>query len=311
MPTLRTTLALTVALATALTAPLAQQPAAKWSPDLLAEAAERTVGAEPVALPQPGGELPTRYEVRLVASRTKGTGSLAVTVRDAAGQTLRLFAEGTTSQTKVTLHWIVDDGRIEAGTGTTLTKASNPERDQAGEQAGDPASDASATPWTVRASGAEFRLDGLRWRDAPASQKKATVAEQPQRNPAKAKPDLMQRLAQRQRWTGTIDSDRGKPQDCTLVILEQSATKLVFRLDNERGGRFRFECTIENGKPKVTRVVHTKNASGGALAVIGDEKGQGRLVGDRFELDYSFVCRISGRKNTATGRITIDLPPLR
>ena len=267
MPTLRTTLALTVALAAALTSSLAQQPAAKWSKDLLAEAGERTVGAEPVALPKPEGELPTRYEVRLVASRTKGTGSLAVTVRDAAGETLRLFAEGTTSQTKVTLHWIVDDGRIEAGTGTTLTKAGNPERGQAGDRA----SDATANAWTVRASGAEFRLDGLRWRDAPAHQKKATVAEQPQRNPAKAKPDLMQRLAERQRWTGTLDSDRGKPQDCTLVILEQSATQLVFRLDNERGGRFRFECTIENGKPKVTRVVHTKNANGGALAVNGDE----------------------------------------
>lgn len=306
MPTPRTVLLLVFTLATAATS-AAQQAEPKWSPDLLTPTSERTVAAEPIALPRPAGDLPHRYEVRLVASRTKGTGSLAVTVRDTAGETLRLFAEGTTSQTKITLHWIVDDGRIEAGPGTTLTKAGNPERDQAG----DPPSDTATTPWTVRASGAEFRLDGLRWRDAPAHAKKATVAEPPQRTPAKAKPSLMQRLAERQRWTGRLAADRGKPQDCTLVILEQSATKLVFRLDNERGGRVRFECTIENGKPKVTRVVHTKNANGGALAVIDDEKGQGRLVGDRFELDYSYVSRLGGRKNTATGRITIELPPVR
>lgn len=303
MPTLRTTLALTVALAAALTSSLAQQPAAKWSPDLLAETAERTVGTEPVALPMPAGELPTRYEVRLVASRTKGTGSLAVTVRDAAGETLRLFTEGTTSQTKVTLYWFVENGRIEAGPGTALTKAGNPERDQEGA--------AAATAWTVRASGAEFRLDGLRWRDAPAHQKKATVAEQPQRNLDRAKPDLMQRLAQRQRWTGTLDADRGKPQDCTLVILEQSATHLVFRLESEQGAASRFECTIENGRPRVDRIVHTKRAGAGPRGVISDEQGLGRLVDDRFELPFSCTFRLGRNKNTATGRITIDLPPVR
>lgn len=298
MPTLRTTLALTVALATALTAPLAQQPATKWSPDLLAEAAERTVGAEPVALPQPEGELPTRYEVRLVASRTKGTGSLAVTVRDAAGETLRLFAEGTTSQTKVTLHWIVDGGRIEAGNGTVLTKAASP------------GATTTDTPWTVQTSSASFRLEGLRWRTAEA--KPAATATAPARpNVAAAKPDLMTRLAHQQSWSGTLSTDRSKPQVCTLVILEQSATHFVFRLESEQGAASRFECTIENGRPKVDRIVHTKRAGPGPRGVIRDAQGQGRLVGDRFEFAFSCTFRLGRNKNTATGRITIDLPPLR
>lgn len=297
MPTLRTTLALTVALATTLTSSLAQQPAAKWSPDLLAEAPERTVGAEPVALPMPAGELPTRYEVRLVASRTKGTGSLAVTVRDAAGETLRLFAEGTTSQTKVTLYWIVDNGRIEAGTGTTITRAASP------------AGTTTDTPWTVHASSAAFRLDGLRWRTAEA--KPAATAAAPARpNVAAARPELMARLAQQQRWSGTLSADRSKPQACTLVILEQSATHFVFRLESEQGAASRFECTIENGRPRVDRIVHTKRAGAGPRGVISDEQGLGRLVDDRFELPFSCTFRLGRNKNTATGRITIDLPPV-
>lgn len=312
MPTphpLRRLLAPTLALlATALPHARAQQAEARWSPNLLAEGTvQRVAAGESIALPQPtAGQLPARYEVRFAATRLDGTGSLSVLLRDGSGELVELFPAAKAEPGRLVLCWTVANGRIEAGQGTSKATA--------GKQA--LAQDAA---WSARGNDAIYRLDRLQWRrleaegDARAAAKgdKAAdkVAEQPAAGKPATKADLMTRLAARDRWAGSVDADRGKPMDCTLVVIERSASKLVFRLENERGGWHRFECSVENGKLRVDRVVHTRNASGGARAVISDEKGQGRLVGDRLQLDYTFTNRIRGSKNTVTGRIVVDLAP--
>lgn len=310
MPTTRPLLALTLALlaaalprATAQNTP--QQPA-RWSQDLLPADAARSVGSDAIALPQPEAAAEQqRYEVRLVASRTSGSGGLSVQLRDGGGELVTLFAAASGGSERsdtgaVELCWRVDGGRIEAGPGTRKATPGQPTKTE-------------ERPWVAVANDATFRLERLQWRaievapkptPKPAPVTKAAA-------PAPKKPTLLDRLAASDRWRGTLSGERGIVMDCTVVVLERSATTFVFRLENERGGWHRFECKVENGKLKVEKIVHTRAANGGARAVISDEKGQGRLVGDRFELDYTFTNRIRGSKNTVTGRVVVDFAPKR
>jgi len=317
MPTphpLRRLLAPTLALlTTALPHIRAQQAEARWSPNLLPEGSvQRVAAGESIALPQPAADkLPEHYEVRLAATRLDGTGSLSVLLRDGSGELVELFPAAKAEPGRLVLCWTVANGRIEAGEGTSKATA--------GKANADKQALAQDAAWSARGNDAIYRLDRLQWRrvkaadDARAAAKGDKAADKVAVQPAVAKPatkaDLMTRLAARDRWVGTVDADRGKPMDCTLVVIERSASKLVFRLENERGGWHRFECSVENGKLRVDRVVHTRNANGGARAEISDEKGQGRLVGDRLQLDYTFTNRFRGSKNTVTGRIVVDLAP--
>lgn len=307
MPTTRPLLALILALLTAAVPQArAQQAESRWSPNLLpVGTVQRVAAGESVALPQPtADQLPTRYEVRLAATRLDGTGSLSVLLRDGSGELVELFPAAKAEPGRLVLRWTVANGRVEAGEGTNKATAGKYTLAQ----------DAA---WSARGNDATHRVDRMQWRrieaegDARAVGRAEKAADQPAVAKAATKADLMTRLGARDRWAGSVDADRGKPMDCTLVVLERSATTFVFRLENERGGWHRFECKVANGKLQLEKVVHTRNANGGARAVISDEKGQGRLVGDRLELDYTFTNRIRGSKNTVTGRVVVDFAPKR
>lgn len=114
------------------------------------------------------------------------------------------------------------------------------------------------------------------------------------------------RLGSKKRWAGRLHGDR-RDQDCTLVVLRRTANSLTFRLENERGGWFRFECAVKGGKVTVVKITHTRDAQHGARAIIDQEKGTGRFSSKAFVLHYAFRSQHKGHTGKVTGKIKILL----
>jgi hypothetical protein len=281
--------------------PAAARPA--FGENLLAglPAAERSVEGTPIPLPRLQAETP-EYRLRLTATLMSGSGPLQVLVPRSKGAPHRFVSKepgvGGCVQFEVTI-------RGDAATA---------DRDVWSVPVGDRESLPAITTAASLAKTGVYRLDSLQW--APLVAKPTTAPKAPKAVPEKADRAVAAaakvvanpaaRLGAKQRWNGRLNGDR-RDGDCSLVVLDHSSQSLTFRLENEAGGWFRFECSVKDGKVTVDRIVHTRDANGGAKALIDQEKGVGRIDGKAFVLDFSYRNDHRGQKGTVKGKVTIPL----
>lgn len=288
-------LSLTIAPAAWVTAQERTAPAAAtWSPNLLAEVApaKRTTSDVPLALPAlAAGD--ASYRVRVTATLLQGGGPLQVWVPTGADNPVRLVSKQPQVGGAVDFEWTVRGKTVTVQRDAWVVALAPSERAP------------QTTTLAATATEGRYRLESLQVLRTNATEKPTSP---PTRAvaPSVATPDALAQLDAKKRWPGRVRGDR-REMDCTLVILERSATSLTFRMETEAGGWFRFECSVKDGKVTVTNITHTKDARNGPRAIIDEPKGHGRIDTKAFVLDYSYQNAHAGQKGTVTGKITIPL----
>jgi len=264
------------------------RPAGQWTQNRLPDPPPaRTVTTTPTALPRPASA--AEFRVKVAATRHTGDGVLVVAVPKAEG-TPACFEATVDPDGRALLELEVrgDDVHLcRGGHAITPPDVKLP--------------DARVCAWSSRGV---FQLDAVQH---DVSQPTRPAPRPPAPVVARAKADPLVQLAKDSRWNGRFTIDQ-KELDCVLVVVERTATTLVFRVELENGARYRMKCRVDGGKLDLDTVAHTKSATNGQLRIITAEKGSGTVSPRSFALDYSFSSELPNKKETLRGKIRIVFP---